>query len=246
MKGIIISLLLSVAAFAAADSGLPSNGRVRRVLVKKDQIVPVKTALGIATLIQVPDRPTSAIIGDLEAFKLEYLDQGVTVKPLHGGAKTNLYIYTDSQRFNVHLLPAPKESADYIVYLKNAGSLPPAKISHKIKWRLFGQSDSKDGLTLKVKRLGSTGSGFWLLDFEFQSLKKTQIKPEWFWITQGKGHRPIHSLYLSGIETQPGRPVSGTIMLREADLIARSPLQLEVRAKKKLSVSLPEITRWLK
>lgn len=243
--GIIFSLLLSVAAFAATDPAVSSN-HVRRIMVKKDQIVPVRTALGIATLIQVPDRPTSAIIGDLEAFKLEYLDQGVTVKPLHGGAKTNLYIYTDSQRFNVHLVPAPKEAADYIVYLKNAGSLPPPKLTSKIKWRSFGKSDSKDGLTLKIKRLGSTGSGFWLLDFELQSLKKTQIKPEWFWVTQGKGHRPIHSLYLSGVESQPGRPVGGTITLRQVDLVAHAPMQLEVRTKKKLIVPLLEVTRWLK
>ncbi len=245
MIGIIFSLLLSVAVNAATEP-VVNSAHVRRLVVKKDQIVSVRTALGIATLIQVPDRPTSAIIGDLEAFKLEYLDQGVTIKPLHFGAKTNLYIYTDSQRFNIHLVPAPKEIADYIVYLKNAGSLPPPKLASKIKWRSFGKSDTKDGLTLKVKRLGSTGSGFWLLDFELQSVKKTQIKPEWFWVTQGQGHRPIHSLYLSGVESQPGHPVNGTITLREFDLARRLPLQLEVRAKKKLIVTLPEVTRWLK
>ena len=245
MIGYIFSfLVLSVVANAATVPGQGDSSHVRRVLVKKDQIVPVRTALGIATLVQVPDRPTSAIIGDLEAFKLEYLENGVTIKPLQSGAKTNLYIYTDSQRFNVHLIPATKEVADYIVYLKNAGSLPP-KPESKIKWRAFVRSDSHGGLQLKIRRLGTTGSGFWLIDFELQSFKETQIKPEWFWIIQGQKYRAIHSLYLSGIVASPGRPVSGTITLRQVDLLS-GPMRVEVTAQKRLSITLPEVSLWLR
>ena len=243
--GIIFFLFLTVVASATTVPTAGDGAHVRRILVKNDQIVSVRTALGIATLVQVPDRPTSAIIGDLEAFKLEYLDQGVTIKPLHSGAKTNLYIYTDSQRFNVHLIPAPKEVADYVVYLKNAGALPP-KPTSKIKWRVFLRSDSRDGFTLKVKRLGTTGSGFWLIDFELQSVKEAKIIPEWFWITQGKGYRAIHSLYLSAVNAAPGRPVSGTITLRQADLLPGAPIRLEVAAKKKILVTLPEVALWLR
>ena len=106
----IFLFFISFETFAA-----PS--RVKRVPVLPDQIVTVKTALGIATIIQVPDRPNSLVVGDNEAFKVEYLDQAITIKPLHGGAKSNLYIYTDYRRFNVQLITGVEAAADYVVYL---------------------------------------------------------------------------------------------------------------------------------
>lgn len=89
-------------------------GKVRKVEVKTDQIVTVRTAIGIATIIQVPDRPNSIVVGDQAAFKVEYLDQAITIKPLHGGAKSNLYIYTDYRRFNVQLVTSTEAAADYV------------------------------------------------------------------------------------------------------------------------------------
>ena len=94
--------------------------RVRKVEVTQDQIVTVRTALGIATIIQVPDRPNSIVVGDQAAFKVEYLDQAITIKPLRGGAKSNLYVYTDYRRFNVQLITGADASADYVVYRSSA------------------------------------------------------------------------------------------------------------------------------
>ncbi len=69
--------------------------KVRKVEVTKDQVVTVRTVIGIATIIQVPDKPNSIVVGDLAGFKVEYLDQAITIKPLDGRARSNLYIYTD-------------------------------------------------------------------------------------------------------------------------------------------------------
>ncbi|MEN0057571.1 MAG: hypothetical protein AAGB31_01955 [Bdellovibrio sp.] len=57
-------------AFAILMFLLPLStwARVRTVEVKKDQIVTVRTALGVATIIQVPDRPNSLVVGDQSAF----------------------------------------------------------------------------------------------------------------------------------------------------------------------------------
>jgi hypothetical protein len=96
-----------------------ANTKIRRVIVSGDQIVTVKTALGIATIIQVPDRPNSVVVGDQDAFKVEYLDQAVTIKPLQPGAKTNIYIYTDWKRYNVELVSGSESVSDYVVYLEN-------------------------------------------------------------------------------------------------------------------------------
>jgi type IV secretory pathway VirB9-like protein len=114
---VILLSLLSVQSWA----------RVRTVEIKKDQIVTVRTALGVATIIQVPDRPTSLVVGDQTAFKVEYLDQAITIKPLHGGARSNLYIYTDYRRFNVQLMTTTEVSADYVVYLESQNAKPLEK-----------------------------------------------------------------------------------------------------------------------
>ena len=102
-------LLASLYACVQANAG------VRYIPTKKDQIITVKTSLGIATIIQVPDRPTSVVIGDQSAFKVEYLDTAITIKPLITNARTNLYIYTDWQRYNVKLIPTKKTQADYVL-----------------------------------------------------------------------------------------------------------------------------------
>src|SRR5690348_14383823 len=93
---ILIALIPAVA--------LGEGHRVRKVYLKRDDIALVRTAVGIATLIQVPDRPTSVVLGDTNAFKVEYLENAITLKPLSRSAKSNLYIYTDARRFNVSLI----------------------------------------------------------------------------------------------------------------------------------------------
>ena len=72
----------------------PIQAKVRHVILNQDQIVTVKTALGLATIVQVPDTPIRFVIGNKSAFKVEYLDKAVTIKPLTGSIGTNLYIYT--------------------------------------------------------------------------------------------------------------------------------------------------------
>jgi hypothetical protein len=219
----------------------PDWAHVRHILVKKDQVIAIKTAIGIATLIQVPDRPTSAIIGDTESFKVEYLDSGVTIKPLHFGAKTNLYIYTDSQRFNIHLIPTPKESADYIVYLKNYVDQP---VRVNPKWRKFEKVDSKNGVTLKIKRLGWVPPETFLIEFQITSKKDFTIKPEWFWMTQDKKYKPIQNLILSKLTASEGSPIAGLISQKLRDLAERAPIHFEMRGPKPFSTTLPEVSQW--
>jgi type IV secretory pathway VirB9-like protein len=91
----MISMLITLFCLGYEPAKVWADTRVRRVQVQSDQIVTIKTAIGIATIIQVPDRPNSIVVGDLSAFKVEYLDQAITIKPLHSGARSNLYVYTD-------------------------------------------------------------------------------------------------------------------------------------------------------
>jgi len=149
-------LIMSLFMFAVSLN-VHAESRVRRVPVNGDQIVTVRTALGIATIIQVPDRPNSVVVGDQEAFKVEYLDQAITIKPIQGGAKSNLYVYTEWKRYNIQLVTGNEASADYVVYLEN----PKEKVKDakpSLSWTPFPSKLNNGNVSLDVNRLGVSGS----------------------------------------------------------------------------------------
>ena len=224
-------------------SAAPS--RVRRVPVLPDQIVTVKTALGIATIIQVPDRPNSLVVGDNEAFKVEYLDQAITIKPLHGGAKSNLYIYTDYRRFNVQLITGAESASDYVVYL----DIPKEKEMSKqtkpsLFWTRFHNSLKSESVSFDVQRLGRTKDGVLIVEFKLRSLVKEKIDPKWFWLTQDGGTIPIHRLILSRLDVDRKNSVDGMIQVLKSDLSTSKPFRLELRRKKTSYLTVPEVTSW--
>lgn len=234
----IFLLLISFEIFAA-----PS--RVRRVPALPDQIVTVKTALGIATIIQVPDRPNSLVVGDTEAFKVEYLDQAITIKPLHGGAKSNLYIYTDYRRFNVQLITGAEANSDYVVYL----DIPKEKEkSNETKpslfWTRFHSSLKSDLLLLKVERIGRTKDGVLIVEFKLHGTAREKIDPKWFWLTQEGKTLPIHRLILSRLDVDKKTPVDGMIQILKTDVSIKSSIRLELRRKRTSYLTIPEVTTW--
>ena len=234
----ILASLISVDALA-------STSRVRRVETKADQIVTVKTALGIATIIQVPDRPNSLVVGDNEAFKVEYLDQAITIKPLHGGAKSNLYIYTDYMRFNVQLLTGAESASDYVVYL----DIPKEKETSKqtkssLFWTRFRNSLKSESVSFDVQRLGRTKDGVLIIEFTMKSLMKEKIDPKWFWLTQDGSTTPIHRLILSRLDVDGKNSADGMIQILKSDLSASKSFRLELRRKKTSYLTIPEVTSW--
>lgn len=220
---------------------LSTWARVRTVEVKKDQIVTVRTALGVATIIQVPDRPNSLVVGDQSAFKVEYLDQAITIKPLHGGARSNLYIYTDYRRFNVQLVSGPEISADYVVYLEN----PQEKVkSSAIGWRSYRNHLKNEALVFETKRLANTADGVLLIEFEVRSDTREKFRPDWLWLTQSGVTRPIHSLALSAQDLGNGRSIKGVMQVLKSDASTAEPLRIELRRKKISYLTIPKGVAW--
>ncbi len=220
---------------------LSTWARVRTVEVKKDQIVTVRTALGVATIIQVPDRPNSLVVGDQSAFKVEYLDQAITIKPLHGSARSNLYIYTDYRRFNVQLVSGPEISADYVVYLEN----PQEKVkSSAIGWRNYRNHLKNEALVFETKRVASTADGVLLIEFEIRSVVREKFRPDWLWLTQSGITRPIHSLALSGQDLGNGRAIKGVIQVLKNDASTAEALRIELRRKKTSYLTIPKGVAW--
>lgn len=219
------------------------EGRVRSVAVKADQIVTVKTALGIATIIQVPDSPNSVVVGDQSAFKVEYLDQAITIKPLVSGAKSNLYIYTEWKRYNVQLVTGSSLNADYVVYLQSSKKGSPGSES-KITWRNTKYHLQNDRVKLEVQRLGADRKGVLLVEFSLKSDQRVDINPEWFWLTQNGVTKPIHSFYISSLSVKKGEMVKGVIQVLKPDIDPNEPLRLELRRKNISYLTMDKVSSW--
>lgn len=215
--------------------------RVRSVEVQNDQIVMVRTAIGVATIIQVPDRPSSLVAGDSEAFKIEYLDQAITVKPLRSNAKSNLYIYTDWKRFNVQLSTGDEAAADYIVYLKVKREKSP--VTEVIHWQDLALQSKSNDLNIVVKRVGKLKGEYLFFEFELSG-KKTEVDPKWFWLTQNRRTKPIHRLALSTLSLNQDGHLEGLLQVRLKDLSMRDGVQIEVRRKAILALKIPKEILW--
>jgi hypothetical protein len=203
--------------------------------------VTVRTALGVATIIQVPDRPNSLVVGDQSAFKVEYLDQAITIKPVRNNVRSNLYIYTDYRRFNVQLVTTTEGAADYVVYLEN----PKSKVkSSKIGWRTFHNHLKNKPFTLRIKRIANTIDGILLVEFEVRSSSKAKFNPAWIWLTQKGVMKPIHSLALSSESVDSKHPIKGIMQIRRHDISSSENLRIELRRKRISYLTIPKRIAW--
>lgn len=251
MKAFLLVLSLFILNKAYAN-----GNRIKKIELKSDQIAEVKTALGIATIIQVPNIPSSVVVGDSEAFKVEYLDQAITIKPLHAGAKSNLYIYTDYRRYNVQLTSVPTAQANYIVYLSSSQNKDKKfnnlvqivkSLPRKIRWWKIERSLLKnDGLVLLINRVGLSSNNVILVDFILHSKKLTQVNPSIFSLRQNGKSITIHNLFLSGLKADNSRPVTGMFEVIKDELDTTRPFRLEIQRQKTTFLTVKEIDQWEK
>jgi hypothetical protein len=218
-----------------------SMAQVRKVTVKIDDILTVKTALGIATIIQLPETIQSAIIGDQSGFKVEYLDRAVTIKPLRPGVKTNLYLVTEKRRYNLRLVTLTQASADYIVYVKNQDQVVPSN-----RWTKTKNSQQLDGVKLSVERVGLSASGFILIDAKLTTTlaQSRSFKPSDFEIKQDGNSKVINGLFLSDLKVTKNKPMLIGISLAKSDLISKKSITIELKSKSTISLTLPEGLLW--
>lgn len=237
LKIMAIHLFASSLAFAS-----PNN--VRKTSVSLDELTTIKAAVGIATIIQLPEAVQTVIIGDSGAFKIEYLDKAITIKPLRYGAKTNLYVNTKERRYNLRLTTVTQDQSDYVVYIEPR----VYKTNTSVSWRDYkrkSENKVKD-LAFSTKRLGRTKDGFLLLEFEIKSTVDREIKPSSLWIYQGKEERVIHSLFISDSKASKTKPVFGTVSIAMNDLVSQvsGSLELKISDRENLKVELPREVLW--
>jgi len=212
---------------------------IHTVAMKPDQILVVRTALGIATIIETPETVQSAIIGDQSGFKIEYIDRAVTIKPLRSTAKTNLYLQTASRRYDLRLETNRQDSADYIIYLK------PTDAHGPIVWRDFSKAVSGKVLTLKILRVARLPQGFLMLDLRLLSKSKEKLAPENVWLRQGKDSKVINGLFLSRLNLSQDHPIMVGVTLLKSDLTKDQGAELSIKGEKEtIKMDLPTEVLW--
>lgn len=220
-----------------------SSAQIKKVFYREDQILTIKTALGIATIIQLPETIQSAIIGDQSGFKIEYLDKAVTIKPLRGNAKTNLYLVTEKKRYNVRLHTKNQDGADYIVYI-----LPDSNNEKKsqVRWVTSRKSSEANGLTLTLERLGYSKGDFLLLDLSLKinANERMSLKPEDIWVFQENSSKVINSLFLSGTKLEKNKSIKIGISLSRSELIKEKPVRVELKGTKTVSIPISGAAVW--
>ena len=134
MQKLLIFAMLLFAFPSFADS-------TRTVDENPNKNYRIHTALGYSTVVDFPTKPLSAILGDQDAFKLEFHANSITIKPVVTGAKSNLFVVTQSGRDQFTLISGPAAQVDYLVKLRSKqseisfdsdGNLKTSSSRHKV------------------------------------------------------------------------------------------------------------------
>ena len=92
---------------------------IRTVAASRTEVVTIHTAIGFSTLLEFDVRPKGVIVGDQDAFKVEYTSMGIALKPLVKKAKTNLLVTTEYGDFRFLILSGSVTAADFVVKVQS-------------------------------------------------------------------------------------------------------------------------------
>lgn len=218
----VFALLLASYSFAG----------IRTLHPKNDEIIQIRTSLGMATLVYPPSSLLPSIVGDQSAFRIDLFPSGLSIKPLRYNARTNLFIMTESRRFNLRLITVPNGNFDDVVYLRESTVLPT------VRWKSFPKESVREDLKLSITKVGISPQGILLVEAFLTHKATARVKPENFWISQGKEHKTINSLYLSSVEAKKNKPLKILISFSKSDFDLKKPIVFEYRQRKSLSIQL--------
>lgn len=133
---VVITSLLVLVHHTYAD-----QKKARSLALKDGDVGEVRTALGYSTILQFDLDLTSVVVGDQDSFKVEYVGDGLTIKPVVSGVKSNLFVFTDYDRFNFKIIGTSADQADFLVMLSRgrSRSIPVSEFLNLVKailgWR---------------------------------------------------------------------------------------------------------------
>jgi hypothetical protein len=214
---ILILILLTSLSHAAP---------VREVSLKPKEVGTVNTAISYSTVIQLSQKPLNVVLGDQSAFRVEFINDSITIKPARSGAKTNLFIFTENDRFNLTLKAGSPASVDYVVRLRRIFSDPKKTVA-------LNRFHTQAGLRLTLLK-ATFNDRETFLDFSIHNLgkKNVTLHPEHFRIAIDDLVKPIRSLYIDAATIKPGGTITGSILFPAANLGKKLSLWIGVSGGK--------------
>ena len=100
---------------------------IRTVSAGRSEVITIHTSMGYSTLLDFGVRPKGVIVGDQDAFKVEYTSMGIALKPVVKNARTNLLVSTENGDFRFLVISGAATKADFVV---NVRSRPSRDFGH--------------------------------------------------------------------------------------------------------------------
>jgi hypothetical protein len=124
----------------------------RTVHLVEGEMAPIYVEPGYSTLLKFDSHPEPGLIGDQDAFKVEYMKNIVAIKPLMPRGKSNLFVFTKDGQFGFQLISSHGKH-DNVVYVgarKTSGPIGPTAAKSAIA--------IDDLLTKKIMKSAKLGS----------------------------------------------------------------------------------------
>lgn len=242
------AIFLALAFFSEVSFGASS----RTLQMKEGELAPIYVSPRFSTILQFDAHPEPGLIGDQDAFKVEYMRNLVAIKPLMSRGKTNLFIFTKEGQFNFQLISSNNHH-DNVVYVKRAGNNQPEKlltterivmVDDLITKKLNRSTQTKNS-KLTIESVATPKSKSTLL-IKFELRRKQFGKDELFKIAKenisikqkGTGLL-IENIYLEN--SRPEKTVyltKGLLLLRSEAIKPNIPLDLALELGKSETLTL--------
>lgn len=229
MRTLLFVLLLTASS---------AEAHVRSLVPKPDEVIEIRAAVGIATIIQTPLPILPAITGDQAGFRVEYLDKATIIKPLREGAKTNLFLLTNDRRYNLRLTTGPEQRSDYVVYLKDFAPNRP------VHWKPLVRTALRGAVRMASTRVARVSGDTVLIELRLQSSKVLKLEADDFWLVQAGEPKVIESLYLSKTTASDAEFIRVVLAVTKEALNSKQPLRIEFRNPVPVMLTLAPSDIW--
>lgn len=210
-----------------------SAGKVNTMVLKDQEIGLIRTAIDISTAIYFDSRPNNAIVGAQDAYKVEFIKNFVTVKPVIPNVRTNLLVFTDKDVFHFNLVTGPKSKANEIVKVTRKDTETRVGNQSRIIKRNYRKTSKKGADQLALDWVGWPRSNNYYL-FGFQVNTKDKVDSDSFSVHQSKSELKIHSIQIWKSEDSTYR---GVVALHKDTLKKKIKPKFTVKIRKKNSES---------
>ena len=214
-------------ALLALFFAVPSySSSVRELPLKPYDVGIIHTARGFSTVVQLPSKPLNVVLGDQGAFRIEFINDSITIKPIRSNARSNLFIFTEKERYNLTLASGAQSSVDYVVRLKRI-------FEDQKQIRALNKRAERQGLQLTLLKITKSGNSSFL---DFQVTNKSRVKvtlnPENFRFLSHSVSEPIKGLFIEAVNLEPGQSITGSLSLSNLNSVLPCTVLVGIKDKK--------------